>query len=73
MKGCTSKNCTSTPMNRPIAAPVSSITGATTADGRPSRMRLAPSIPVKAITAPTDRSIPPVRMTKVIPTARISR
>ena len=34
---------------------------------------LAPSIPVNDISAPTERSIPPVRITNVIPTARISR
>ena len=32
-----------------------------------------PATLLKAITAPTDRSIPPVRITNVMPTARITR
>ena len=73
MNGCTSKYWTSTPMPSPIRAPPPSMIGTTTDDGRPSRSRLAPIIPENDITAPTDRSIPPVRITNVIPTARISR
>lgn len=34
-------------------------------------MRPADSVPTSAMTAPTDRSMPPVRMTKVMPTARM--
>jgi hypothetical protein len=73
MNGCTSKYWTSTPTPRPMRAPVASIVGATTDDGSPCRSRLAPIIPVNDITAPTDRSMPPVRITNVMPTARISR
>ena len=46
--------------------------------GRPGRRdrrasSLAHRIPVSASTEPTDRSMPPVTMTNVMPTARISR
>ena len=73
MNGWTSKYCTRTPMSRPIAAPPRMIAGITTAAGWPAASRSAQRMPVKAITEPTERSMPPVTMTKVIPTARISR
>ncbi len=54
-------------------APLRMTTGMTTAGGCPSPRSFAHRIPVNAMTDPTDKSIPPVRMTQVIPTARISR
>ena len=45
----------------------------TTATGHPLWSRDAVVMPESATTAPTDRSMPPVRMTKVIPTASTMR
>ena len=73
MNGCTSKYCTSTPTIRPIAAPPRIISGTTTIAGSPSASSFAHRMPVNAMTDPTDRSMPPVRITNVMPTARISR
>lgn len=73
MNGCTSKYCTSTPMNRPITAPAAIMTGTAMNGGTPESRSLAPRMPVKPMTAPTERSIPPLRITNVMPTARISR
>ena len=58
---------------RPIAAPPRIITGIVMTAGTPSDSIRAQSMPVNAMTEPTDRSMPPVRITKVMPTARISR
>ncbi|MNP47580.1 hypothetical protein D3C76_1416420 [compost metagenome] len=41
--------------------------------GQPCCSRLADTIVVKAIMEPTDKSIPPETITKVMPTAAISR
>jgi hypothetical protein len=60
-------------MIRPKVAPATSMRGITTGAGTPVLRSFAASIPVKAITAPTERSIPPVRMTKVIPAASTIR
>ena len=73
MNGCTSKYCTSTPMMSPKPRPMTSMIGTTRAPGTSSRSRLAPNIPVNAMTDPTERSMPPVRITNVIPTARMNR
>ena len=73
MKGWTSKNCTSTPMRRPTKAPASRTTGRAIASEVPASSSFASQIPVNAITEPTERSMPPVTMTNVMPTARISR
>ena len=73
MNGCTSKNCTSTAISSPIPAPLRIITGMTTPVGTPSLSSRAHMMPVNARTDPTDRSMPPVRITKVMPTARMSR
>ena len=73
MNGCTSKNWISTPISSPMMAPPISMAGITSQAGTPSLSIRAPMIAVKASTAPTERSMPAVRMTKVMPTARISR
>ena len=49
------------------------MTGTATAAGIPRPRRLASRMPVNAITEPTDRSIPAVRMTNVMPTAMTIR
>ena len=53
--------------------PETNMTGTATTAGIPCDSMLAPRIPVNAITDPTERSIPPVRITKVSPTARTTR
>ena len=60
-------------MSRPMAAPLRIISGTATAAGTPCAITLAQRMPVKAMTDPTERSMPPVRMTKVMPTASTSR
>ena len=60
-------------MSRPITAPARRMTGTATAAGIPRPRRLASRMPVNAITEPTDRSIPAVRMTNVMPTAMTIR
>jgi len=53
-----------TPINipAPIAKP----------GGRPATIKPAVSVPDNAITGPTDKSMPPVRITQVMPTAIIA-
>ncbi len=52
---------------------VTRISGITTTGDHPLCRVLAAIMPDRATTAPTDRSMPPVRMTKVIPTASTIR
>ena len=60
-------------MTRPTAAPTRIVIGTTRYGETPSLSSLAHRIPVSASTEPTDRSMPPVTITNVMPTARISR
>lgn len=68
-----SKKWITQPMRKPSVGPMSSATSSTSAAGSPSRSRNADTIAVIATTEPTERSIPPVRITKVMPTATTSR
>ena len=64
----------SSPINAPKAQPITSTSGKATSGEIPQKpIALARKTPVKAITDPTDRSIPPERLTKVMPTAMIPR
>ena len=64
----------SSPINAPKAQPITSTSGNATSGDIPQKpIALARKTPVKAITDPTDRSIPPERITKVMPTAMIPR
>ena len=64
----------SSPINAPKAQPITSTSGKATSGDIPQKpIALARKTPVKAITDPTDRSIPPERITKVMPTAMIPR
>ncbi len=64
----------SSPINAPKAQPITSTSGKATSGEIPQKpIALARKTPVKAITDPTDRSIPPERITKVMPTAMIPR
>ena len=49
------------------------INGMTTTGGHPPASIAAAIMVDNATTAPTERSMPPVRMTKVMPTARTIR
>ena len=74
MNGWTSKYWTRTPMTRPIAGADEDRERARPGTGdTPALSSLAHRIPVRASTDPTDRSMPPVTITNVMPTARISR
>ncbi|MNF75848.1 hypothetical protein D3C84_579340 [compost metagenome] len=64
----------SQPIRAPKPAPSTSTRGMASSGLTPrSPMSLASSTPVKAMTAPTERSMPPERMTKVMPTATMPR
>ncbi len=61
-------------MNAPKQVPISSTTGTAAAGLQPWRSTSdANTMVVSATTAPTDRSMPPERMTKVMPTATMMR
>ena len=49
------------------------MSGITTAGDHPVCSRLAAIMPLRATTAPTERSMPPVRITNVMPTASTIR
>ena len=73
MNGWISKTWIMRPTTRPSSEPTRIDSGMTTA-GRPALLeQVAASTPDRAATAPTDRSMPPVRMTKVMPTAMTMR
>lgn len=62
------------PINAPKAQPITNTSGNASSGERPkSPITFARNTPVKAITEPTERSIPPERITKVMPTAIIPR
>jgi hypothetical protein len=74
MKGCSRKRSISKPMNAPKAVPIA----APAESPRPGSTRgcstsEADTIVVSAITEPTERSMPPERITKVMPTATMIR
>ncbi|MDT4889734.1 hypothetical protein FQZ97_1264760 [compost metagenome] len=74
MKGCSRKRSMSRPMNAPKAVPIASTSGITMAGLHPCfSTSEADTIVVSAITEPTDRSMPPDRITKVMPTATTMR
>ena len=61
------------PTSSPRHDPVSSTTGIAAAAGQPAAISFAAIIVESATTAPTDRSMPPVRITNVMPTASTTR
>ncbi len=69
MNGCTSKNWISTPETTPEAVPMRIISTITTHGSQPALARITPATLLTATIAPTDRSMPPVRITNVRPTA----
>src|SRR5713226_5143410 len=69
MKGCTLPRVMTMPLSSPRRAPTASPATMPTSTGRPVESTPAITAPEKASTELTLRSIPPVRMTKVIPAA----
>ncbi len=67
-KGARPKTATSTPERSPMPAPAAMASGMAIGIGRICSA-CARMMPVSPKTAPTLRSMPPVRMTKVMPTA----
>ena len=61
------------PDTSPIAEPIRTMMTTTRYGFQPACVSITPATLLKAMTAPTDRSIPPVRITNVSPTARITR
>jgi hypothetical protein len=63
------------PISRPLASPIAPHTssGSATATSEPHCAPYAASTPARANTEPTDRSMPPLMITKVIPTAMSTR
>ena len=57
------------PFSRPISAPAASPARTAGSDGEPRRSSRAETSPAKAITEPTDRSMPAVMMTRHSPKA----
>jgi hypothetical protein len=60
------------PWNMPMATPTSSVARTARKTGTPALISIATITVPKPTTAPTERSMPPVMMTKVWPTARIA-
>src|SRR5690348_16323745 len=76
MKGVIRNFVTKRPARRPETAPApmpaSAAAGKRIPSGSPLFRQLVVTTPVNATSAPTERSIPPVRMTNVIPAAMIA-
>ena len=62
---------TMSPLARPMVAPTAKATRTTQGSAAPAFTMPAASAPATARIEPTERSMPPVRMTNVIPTAMI--
>ncbi len=79
MSGGTFARATKNPLTRPHASPQAMATRAPTmAEPQPwppptAAIALSATTPLKTRTLPTERSMPPVMMTKVIPTPRTAR
>ncbi len=69
IKGCRRPFVTSTPLIRPKPVPMASDRNMATPTGMPPAIKLAQNAVVNASTEPTERSIPPVSITQVIPKA----
>ncbi|CAM3663150.1 hypothetical protein ISCU110981_12810 [Isoptericola cucumis] len=71
---CTRSQAVPAPLTKPNAAPMSMDAGMMAATGQfISVSSMADAVEPTAITAPTDRSIPPLMITSVMPTARMPR
>ena len=70
MNGCSPSRAMPQPLTTPASAPRAITAGIVTASGQPASSMIAITTAVSASSEPTDRSMPPVRITNVIPTAR---
>ena len=74
MKGGSPPTVTSTPLSRPAKAPVATATGMPIHIGPPMLIMMVAMPTIDSdITVPTDRSMPPLMITKVTPIARMAR
>ena len=74
MKGCSRNRSIKKPMQAPNTVPITNTSGMAAVGLQPWRSTSdASTIVVNATTEPTDRSMPPDRMTNVMPTATITR
>src|SRR3989441_597199 len=69
MKGCTLPRVMTRPLTSPSSAPTASPPPMPTSTGRPAASNPAITAPENASTEPTLRSMPPVRITNVMPAA----
>ena len=72
MIGGMCRYATNSPLPMPKATPTSSPTPIAKPGGNPATISPAVKVPDNAITGPTDKSMPPVRITQVMPTAMIA-
>ena len=73
MNGWTSKYWMRIPETRPIVEPIAIITSTTSHALQPASASITPHTEDSAMIAPTERSMPPLMITKVSPTARMIR
>ena len=73
MNGASLKRWIRKPCSAPNAAPVASTSAIAAYGFQPALSSEATNMVVSAMTAPTDRSMPPDRITNVIPTATMHR
>ena len=71
MNGGSAPLVTPSPFSAPIAAPASIAATTASGQGRPSLSSVANSTEEQPRIDPTDRSMPPVRITNVIPMPRM--
>ena len=69
MKGVMRSPAMAAPFTRPMAAPVPISARTVAAAFHPCWIRSAPTTPVSAMVEPTDRSMPPLTMIIVMPSA----
>ena len=69
MNGTTRSRVTSAAFHAPTSAPVATAAPMAHAGEPPSRSTTAVTTPARAMTDPTERSMPPLTMMKVIPMA----
>jgi hypothetical protein len=69
MKGVMRRPAMAAPLSRPISPPAATTASTTAGTGQPCWISNAPTTPQNAITNPTLRSMPPLTMISVIPSA----
>jgi len=72
MKGVMRSPAIAAPLARPMSPPAATPAATTAAGLQPRWIRSAPTTLVSAMAEPTDRSMPPLMMTMVIPSEPIA-